>query len=81
LREKLVRYLRKNESPNKGPFLIKLIESERTEFSWEEFARKQLKKFGNTVKEIKAMVKVAKARAGASQVDTLKVEVNPDWKN
>lgn len=81
LHEQLVSYLRKHKCPTKGPFVVSLNDIERSDFSWESFAKLQLKKLGKSVKEIKALVKTAKAKAGTKIVPTLYVDVNPKWKD
>lgn len=81
LRDKLIPFLRKHKCPANGPYLVSLTDVERSEFSWETFARKQLKKLGKTVKEIKLLVKREKDKAEDKIVPTLHVEINPDWKD
>lgn len=80
LRDKLIKHLRKHECPNKGPFVVKLIEAERSIFCWEDYVRKIMRRFGIKTVEMKKMIGAAKIKAGTQPVYSLYVDVNPNWK-
>lgn len=80
LRDKLIPYLRKHNCPTSGPYLVELIESERTKLSWEELAIKLMRKMGWDAAKRKAEIRKAKKLAGTQTVATLNPKVNPKWK-
>lgn len=77
-RLKLIAYLKSNNCPTKGPYLIEMVDSERTQFSWQAFGKRVAKlAWGESAKsKIKAAIK----KAGTEPVCTLLLKVNPDWK-
>lgn len=78
LRETLIPYLRKNECPTGGPYLLEYSEIPKMDFSWKSFAAKLAKKlYGD---ECKKQIKAAIAKAGSKKVQQLTPKVNPKWK-
>jgi len=78
LREKLIPFLKKHESPDDGPYLLELLEIPKMQLSWKSYASKLAKKlYGD---ECKKQIKMAIKKAGSKTITQLCPKINPKWK-
>jgi len=78
LRAKLIPYLKKNDCPEDGPYILELSEIPKMDFSWKSYAARLAKKlYGD---ECKKQIKLAIKKAGTKTVEVLTLKVNPKWK-
>lgn len=77
LHEKLVTHLRKKECPTGGPFIVELSLSDRTTFSWKDYAHTLAQKLWGD--RSKKLIKKEQKKAETNEIETLLVKANPEW--